>query len=620
MSELNPVAIILVTSGTRGDRLLFRYPFESENVKESSFISRQNPYALKISEDRLSEGRKQQTSTLIHNSMLVGFEDKTLANLLAVKTRLCGSKFNVKIDEVRFVGFPVQLEHSPKSTSKQQQTQNVTGKHHRINTVNAVFALRANIIDSAIDCYHTLAKQLIVALRHEEERCQYLSLQSKIIRSVFDEVAALPEDCIKNPFRLILQRSQIAKELKQVYVGLVERGMVSLHINRWIEVNFCMPHKVHVIVTGSHVIHLEPEDMKRCLSSLRPYHGLLFLQPEGEVLDSLPMDASPALVRMIKMVTPLKNLQTLALDCDLSLSQVFALACHLVYWGKARVIYPLCESNVYILSPMANTLVNSTLVEDFVEHFPGRSLHLELSEFSLPCLLREKRDMLEHPQLQAQRVQIVVWMLQQGLLMQLHTYIFFVRPDRKGQGSFGASISIAEFSSSNIHPQVVEESFFSYVMDDHTNLERAPSMSDVASINSDESASGLPVPSAMILPGLLSSMTGKHLSKSPSLEVSSDGTIVTEEMKAQWQKHGTLLKELSAADKAAVLKCPAAKNLDDLQLFARLFPYFNGKHHLEEIMFYENIRRSQLLTLLDKFKDVLITCCHQDLATTFYVR
>lgn len=91
-------------------------------------------------------------------------------------------------------------------------------------------------------------------------------------------------------------------------------------------------------------------------------------------------------------------------------------------------------------------------------------------------------------------------------------------------------------------------------------------------------------------------------------------------MKAQWQKHGTLLKELSAADKAAVLKCPAAKNLDDLQLFARLFPYFNGKHHLEEIMFYENIRRSQLLTLLDKFKDVLITCCHQDLATTFYVR
>ena len=44
----------------------------------------------------------------------------------------------------------------------------------------------------------------------------------------------------------------------------------------------------------------------------------------------------------------------------------------------------------------------------------------------------------------------------------------------------------------------------------------------------------------------------------------------------------------------------------------RLCPYFNGKHHIEEIMYYENVRRSQLLTLLDKFRDVLVMCQHQD--------
>ena len=31
--------------------------------------------------------------------------------------------------------------------------------------------------------------------------------------------------------------------------------------------------------------------------------------------------------------------------------QVFQLAGHLLYWGKATVIYPLCESNLYVLSP-----------------------------------------------------------------------------------------------------------------------------------------------------------------------------------------------------------------------------------------------------------------------------
>lgn len=35
-------------------------------------------------------------------------------------------------------------------------------------------------------------------------------------------------------------------------------------------------------------------------------------------------------------------------------TQVFQLAAHLVYWGKAIIIYPLCENNVYMLSPNAS--------------------------------------------------------------------------------------------------------------------------------------------------------------------------------------------------------------------------------------------------------------------------
>ena len=62
--------------------------------------------------------------------------------------------------------------------------------------------------------------------------------------------------------------------------------------------------------------------MEQCLSAMRPYHGLLLLLPLEELLSTLPIDASPALVRLAKMVNPLKNLQTLSLDADLSLSQV----------------------------------------------------------------------------------------------------------------------------------------------------------------------------------------------------------------------------------------------------------------------------------------------------------
>ncbi len=37
--------------------------------------------------------------------------------------------------------------------------------------------------------------------------------------------------------------------------------------------------------------------------------------------------------------------------------QVYQLVSHLVYWGKVMIIYPLCETNVYVLAPSTNTCV-----------------------------------------------------------------------------------------------------------------------------------------------------------------------------------------------------------------------------------------------------------------------
>lgn len=110
----------------------------------------------------------------------------------------------------------------------------------------------------------------------------------------------------------------------------------------------------------------------RCLNSLRPYHGLLLLIEPVDLLESLPTDASPALRRMIQMYNPLKSLQTLAADTDLSLAQIFQLTGHLVYWAKATVIYPLCESNVYVISPDA--VISNQLMESFTDQFPGLNL------------------------------------------------------------------------------------------------------------------------------------------------------------------------------------------------------------------------------------------------------
>lgn len=74
----------------------------------------------------------------------------------------------------------------------------------------------------------------------------------------------------------------------------------------------------------------------------------------------------------------------------------------------------------------------------------------------------------------------------------------------------------------------------------------------------------------------------------------------------------TLLASLTEHERQAILRVPAAQNPEDLRLFARLLHYFRGHHHLEEIMYNENLRRSQLKTLFDKFRSVLVITNHED--------
>uniref|UniRef100_K1Q0G7 GATOR complex protein NPRL3 n=1 Tax=Magallana gigas TaxID=29159 RepID=K1Q0G7_MAGGI len=480
--EMNtdPLAIVVVTSGTRGDRLLFRYP-STEPTNHGVF----EKYSI-------------------------------LANILAVKQDLCRKPFDLKIDDVRFVGYPMSLDPSKSKPGA-----------HQIISFNITFVLRANVTSSVIQCYTDLVKQITVAIHHEEERCQYLSSQAKIMLAIHDEVAAMPEDSVESPYAAILQKCTLASCLQTIFE--------------------------------------------------EPYHGVLLLEEKQVLQDSLPMDCSPSLSRLITVCSPQQSLQVLSQEADLTLSQVFHIVGHLVYWGKATIIYPLCETNVYVLSPVANTYTNSDLSEQFKKLF-NLSLCGQLAEFSYPVKLRESKDVLNPIKQQDQKVKIVLWMLQHQLLIQLHTYVIFCPPASRRMKKM--SEDMCRSSGMPIVPE-----------------EECVSVSDIASVNSDESLA-------------LSYQGTSQFSKSPS----SDGSLASEDRFLSLHEE---LYNLSKEERDCILDIPAARMLEDLKLFTRLFPYFRGDHHLEEIMYYENLHRSDLMALLDKFRSVLITCQYEDPATSF---
>ncbi|KAJ1529543.1 hypothetical protein ONE63_006315 [Megalurothrips usitatus] len=620
--EANPISVILVNSDSKGDRLLFRFPYATDprqHGENCQQIRRRNPYALTVNADLL-QSQPAQTSNIQHGR-LTGFTDEVLSTLFAVKPELCERKFELKVNDVRFVGHPIQLPASSQSRSS------LGGSGSKLDTpshtilINMVFALHATASHSIVKCYYDLSKRLGVALRHEEKRCAYVTQETKIMVTAHDEFSARQiesnVDGVESAFDIILQRSTLAKQLKGVFQDLIQTGLIRLRINNWLQVSFCLPQKVHQIHFHRKNCIIEPEAIDRCLQSLRPYHGILLLVELSELLESLPPDASPALLRLVQVHSPLKSLQTLSADADLTLAQVFQLTGHLVYWAKATIIYPLCESNVYVIAPDAPTDQSSQLVERFSEQFPGMSLLQTMSEFSLPTSIGQIVSPLSGSQAQNQLTQTVAWMLRHRLLLQLHTYVYFMATSRglswshqegsvltgRGEGSFHSTpeeqLSLGPIGTwSGGHAR--SDSDASSISDDIAML-RAEKQYQLLHHRDQLS---------QVQPSILNGM-----GMSPNLD---DGS--TDGDKGSGLIPEELLADFSEAERVAILKIPAATNSDDLALLAKLHRngYLRGIHHLEEIMYSENLRRSQLLQLLDKFRDVLVTCETEDPAISIF--
>ncbi|NXF10115.1 NPRL3 protein, partial [Smithornis capensis] len=547
----SPISVILVSSGSRGNKLLFRFPFQRGAEHPAAQDNKpRSRYAVNGSGDTTEDHDGDSR-----------FSDVILATILATKSDMCGKKFELKIDNVRFVGHPTLLQHALGQVSKTDPSPK--REMPTMILFNVVFALRANADPSVISCLHNLSRRIAIVLQHEERRCQYLTREAKLILAIQDEVSAMAEttEGPQSPFHHILPKCKLARDLKETYDSLCTTGVVRLHINNWLEVSFCLPHKIHYVATN----FIPPEAIERSLKSIRPYHALLLLNDEKSLLNELPLDCSPALVRVIKTTSAVKNLQQLAQDADLALLQVFQLAAHLVYWGKAIIIYPLCENNVYMLSPNASMVIWLSLL----------SLQPQLIQMviwlSLLSLQIQVVIWLSLLSLQTQLIQMVIWMLQHRLLIQLHTYVCLMVPPQEEE----------------LRAQDEELPFTARVGG------RSLSTPNALSFGSPTSSDDMTL-------------------TSPSMDNSSAELIPGGDSPLNKRMTENLLASLLEHEREAILSVPAAQNPEDLRMFARLLHYFRGRHHLEEIMYNENMRRSQLLMLFDKFRSVLVVTSHED--------
>ncbi|XP_041035501.1 LOW QUALITY PROTEIN: GATOR complex protein NPRL3 [Carcharodon carcharias] len=489
--DTNPISVILVSSGSRGNKLLFRFPFQLQQEQQG---------AQSTSEPQARGSESHLGAQALH-------------------CRRCGNRCSVVVEGGEW----------PQET--------------HMETFYGLHGLKPSVTHPSPEQKKRPATGIRVRRNGAGEGSQ-------------------------SPFHHILPKCKLASDLKTAFDSLCTTGMVHLHINNWLELSFCLPHKIHRVGPD----YIPPDAIERSLKAIRPYHALLLLDDEKSLLSQLPVDCSPALIRIIKTTSAMKNLQQLAQDADLALLQVFQLAAHLVYWGKAIVIYPLCENNFYMLSPDANICIYSPLAEDFSQQFPGNSLLNVLSKFSLPTSLSQFKNPLAPAVQEAQLVQMVIWMLQHRLLVQLHTYVCLMVPP------------------SEADVEVREEDKLLPARIGGRSLQGPPNARSVGTPTSSDD---------MTL-------------TSPSMDNSSAELLPGGDSPLNKRMTENLLASLSDHERKMIQNIPAAQNPEDLRMLAKLLHYFRGHHHLEEIMYNENMRRSVLLMLIDKFRSVLVVRNHED--------
>ncbi|CAD5225978.1 unnamed protein product [Bursaphelenchus xylophilus] len=415
-----PLGIVLIAKDDTPERILFKFPYVidipqaaklSENSSESS-EALNSPESQENIDDEMDFRPNGKCSLEICNKRIDPneikkdkkeervpcFPVKMLAALLQPKEEVREVPFEIKVDNVRYAGVPWQV--------------NKAGQ-----CISIIFVLPGTCSNYIVEAFQSLSRKLVVAIHSEEMRCSFLKEQIHIIQPLLDK-AESSDDESYNPFVDIEGQSKLARSLRDVYEEICEHGIVDVFINDCIQVGFCVePNSLNgVVVTPN-----PSRDVEILMESLQPYHTILFFE------DCAPSpDCNPFFIKFVEHHDIEKSIEEISFSSNMPLPQVKDVVRHCLLWARAKVIYPICSSNLY--STAQSEVITQRTQKAFKEQFPEVSLPRLLARFHPPCTLAE---FLEEASLYTKiqiRKQMLIFLLRNNFLTQLHTYLFLMPP------------------------------------------------------------------------------------------------------------------------------------------------------------------------------------------------
>ncbi|CAG9530894.1 unnamed protein product [Cercopithifilaria johnstoni] len=395
----SPLGIMFVTMGENHEQVSFAYPFQGDFSfsSESQSLSSSEPYQTIYAQSPRSSDERNRS-----DAEQYGVPTKILAHLLSARG-ICEKPFEIKIDNIRFAGFPKTVSR-PTGRSPQ--------------TFHVVFILIAKAAADLVTSFQELSRKIAIAIDEEQTRCGYLAEQMTTILNEHEKNESLSEGQAF-PYHEVLAHCSLTQDLRDIFNDVSEYGVVHVFLNDCIEVGFCVEQRalLHAGLTPR-----TRSEIEATIRRLKPYHGILLLE------DAIPgHDSNPALHFFLKHCHPDQSLMSISDSSGLPLFQVLTIVRHLLLWARAIVIYPLCSSNVYTSATSPKPL--SRLSEQFGEIFENAHLPTILAQFSPPCTLEEFMNPSIHSFNEQQlRIRMVARLLRDQLIMQLHTFLYLMPP------------------------------------------------------------------------------------------------------------------------------------------------------------------------------------------------
>lgn len=440
-------------------------------------------------------------------SEVLGFEPAYLSEILCPPKQMCNQRFEISIDEKVFLGLPVhsyedgswraskRRAKSAKSHGSRPENEpipdadgsaaDLAAKASSMNMFHVVFVMNPPVIECNYridEMFHYVVSRLLLALRYEQLKHQYVSKQLQTISKLKDEWRSGNGGSSMHQF--LVARSSLCKLISECYSAVSALKIANLAVNGKLRL-FQIPVKTEFVslpdptvpfLPGSHLSTtvkalgntglvgvgetsrygsssilnglmmgsenaaggpvageegLNDEEDRSSAHNVVHFALLLLDDPESIIKD-IKADSHSALAAFIRLIRPTDSLLKLSnaagqQDNGLDIAQIRAFAVHLVYWRRARLVAPLSTRSVYIVSPMAPITTN--LYKDIIGFRESFATLPSLPHFLKLLLLRSRKPrQFAHviPSRDHRDVYLaaLAWLIRHGYVTQLHTFIW----------------------------------------------------------------------------------------------------------------------------------------------------------------------------------------------------